>query len=757
VKTKKAAPRPSRTPSRKDTPQKKPTTKKPAPAAARATNKPAAKKPAPKKAAPPVPAPPPVAQPAGDYAAYRDRQAAISRARSVKGREIGPLPEVVDPERKARCLASSLEFDRTYFPRRFRLAFSSSHHTAIDRMESCTDHGGLFACAMPRGSGKTTLAECEAIRAVLKGKRRFVVILCATSALAKRRLKQIVRELENNDLLAEDFPEACFPIRCLNRIHNRARGQTLNGEPTRIEMTAEGIILPTVPGAACSGAVIQVASMEGAIRGLNVSAPDGEPLRPDMVLIDDAQTKESAKSLLQTADRESVIVDDVLGLAGPDVTIAAMMLCTVIYPNDLSDRFLSDELHPEWQGVRTKMLEAFPERMDLWDEYAEVRREGQRYRDRGKRANEFLRERWDDMHRGAVVSWPERKEKGELSGVQCAMNKYITNRRGFLAEFQNTPEADTGPTTGKELLPAEVVKRLAGTDRCAVPREATRVTAMFDCGGLLHWYAVCAWNPRFGGALIDYGAWPRQSRTVFAAADPRPGLADAHPTFSESERVYAGLEALAEAVLGREYVREGTGERLTVGRCLVDCGWESKTVYTWCRQTKHRGIVYPSKGIGRTTTARGVSEWKPRPGEEAGWHWRLTMSETGKGRMVQFDPDAWKTFIWERLTTPMGGAGCLVLYGTDGAAHELLGAHLAAEQSEPVTLRGQTFDKWQVRPHRPDNHLLDVVVGCAVAAAVQGLNFDSGLASGANPPPKRPKKQIDIEELYRKANPDEVW
>jgi hypothetical protein len=393
------------------------------------TKKPPVKPAVPASALPPTPPLTPTpTPPAADP--ERDRKARQSRERSKSVREIGPLPPVRDPARKERGRRSLKAFQRTYFPRRFRLAFSSSHHTAIDRMESCTDHGGLFACAMPRGSGKTTLAECEAIRAVLKGKRRFVVILCATSALAKRRLKQIVRELENNDLLAEDFPEACFPIRCLNRIHNRARGQTLNGEPTRIEMTAEGIILPTVPGAACSGAVIQVASMEGAIRGLNVSAPDGEPLRPDMVLIDDAQTKESAKSLLQTADRESVIVDDVLGLAGPDVTIAAMMLCTVIYPNDLSDRFLSDELHPEWQGVRTKMLEAFPERMDLWDEYAEVRREGQRYRDRGKRANEFLRERWDDMHRGAVVSWPERKEKGELSGVQCAMNKYITNRRG---------------------------------------------------------------------------------------------------------------------------------------------------------------------------------------------------------------------------------------------------------------------------------------------------------------------------------------
>jgi hypothetical protein len=216
--------------------------------------------------------------------------------------------------------------------------------------------------------------------------------------------------------------------------------------------------------------------------------------------------------VVDTADREQIINADVLGLAGPDVTIAAVMLCTVIYPNDLSDRYLSAELHPEWQGIRTKMLEAFPERMDLWDEYAEMRRESFRSGDRGKRANEFLRARFVDMHRGAVVNWPERKEPDELSGVQSAMNKYYADRRGFLAEYQNTPEADTGPITGKELVPVELIKRLSGVERGKVPPDATRITTMIDCGAELHWYAVVAWTVDFGGRVTDYGAWPRQSR-----------------------------------------------------------------------------------------------------------------------------------------------------------------------------------------------------------------------------------------------------
>jgi hypothetical protein len=42
----------------------------------------------------------------------------------------------------------------------------------------------------------------------------------------------------------------------------------------------------------------------------------------------------------------------------------------------------------------------------------------------------------------------------------------------------------------------------------------------------LLWYAVVAWDERFGGSVIDYGPYPDQGRDYFAAADARPGLGD---------------------------------------------------------------------------------------------------------------------------------------------------------------------------------------------------------------------------------------
>ena len=34
--------------------------------------------------------------------------------------------------------------------------------------------------------------------------------------------------------------------------------------------------------------------------------------------------------------------------------------------------------------------------------------------------------------------------------------------------------------------------------------------------------------------------------------------------------------------------------------------------------------------------------------------------------------------------------------------------------------RGRTVDEWKARPNQPDNHWFDGIVGCAVAASIQG-------------------------------------
>jgi phage terminase large subunit GpA-like protein len=77
-----------------------------------------------------------------------------------------------------------------------------------------------------------------------------------------------------------------------------------------------------------------------------------------------------------------------------------------------------------------------------------------------------------------------------------------------------------------------------------------------------------------------------------------------------------------------------------------------------------------------------------------------------------------------------------------------LSEHLSAEYSEPVTLRGQTFDKWGKLPDRGDNHWLDCFVGAAVAASVHGVNWDAAAVDmPVTAEMSQPKKRVSLREL----------
>lgn len=699
--------------------------------------------------------------PVRDYEKFKAGQAEISRKRSAKGRDV-QIPEIVDPDRRALCEFDLDLFEITYFSSRFPLKGADVHRDVSGRIQASVldkeSDDNLFALGFMRGGGKTTKAEVAVIWMTVYGHRRFALLVQATQPLAARSLKKIRQELESNELLAEDFPEVCTPIRALERIHNRAKGQTTNGgESTNIEITAEGIVLPTVPGSSCSGSAIHVVGITGAVKGLSMLI-DGEIVRPDFILLDDCQTRESAKSPPQTAERESIIMDDILNLAGPGRSIAAVFLCTPMYVNDLAERFLDKERHPEWKSQRTPMLISMPKNLKLWDEYGDLRRAGLRD-DRGTGdADAFYAANRTEMDAGAVSSWPDRLSAGPVtasSAIELAMVLYYQNPRGFRNEYQCQPAQDELAAGSKELNPAALSARCNGVERFMVPSESTRLTAFIDPGLNVHWYCVVAWSESYGGSIVDYGCWPRQNRSFFMADDARPTLGTEYGNLTPSQLVFAGLEDLSKEILGRKYFRQGGGE-VYIERCLVDSGYETKSVYQWIRQSAYAVILHASKGFARTTTSHGISEWKPRPGERTGYHWRLTMGEESRVRCVQFDPDMWKSFLFGALTTPPGGQNGIYLFGKSASDHEMIGHHLAAEYSTPATIRGKTFDKWTVRPERPDNHLLDCLVGAAVAVNVQGLQWQAGALQGQVSPivPKRQTiKLSDIQSARRDSTP----
>jgi hypothetical protein len=692
----------------------------------------------------------PRAETEGDpYEALKERARARNAAIALAGRDIGELPKVVNPERKTQAASDFRLFCDSYFPLTFHLPWSPDHLKVIRKIEEAVLRGGLFAMAMPRGSGKTTICECACIWAVLYGHRDFVCLIGSDEGHAMDMLDSIKMELDGNDLLVDDFPEVVFPIQALDGIANRCNGQLYQGERTHIGWTAREVVLPSMPGSPASAAIIKVAGITGRIRGMKYKRADGRTVRPSLVVLDDPQTDESARSLSQCATREAVLAGAVLGLAGPGKKISGIMPCTVIRPDDMADCILNRDKHPEWNGERTKMVYAFPADEKLWSRYAEIRAESLRAERGIADATDFYREHRDAMDEGAIIAWPERFNHDELSAIQHAMNLKLQDEAAFFAEYQNEPlPVDQGESD--ELTADQIAAKVNRLERGVVPVGCNHLTMFIDVQATLLFYVVAAWEDDFTGYVVDYGVFPDQHRPYFTLRDARLTLAAATKASGLEGSIYAGLESLTRLNLGREWQRDD-GAVLRIERCLIDANWGSSTdvVYQFCRQSAYASVVMPSHGRFVGASSQPFTEYKRRPGDRIGHNWRMP-NVAGKRaiRHVLFDTNYWKSFVHARLAVQMGDRGCLSLFGAGADQHRLFAEHLTAEYRVMTQGRGRTVDEWKQRPERGDNHWFDCLVGCATAASIQGALLAN--AGGAVRPISR--ERVSFADLQRRKH-----
>ena len=668
-----------------------------------------------------------------DYESVRADAARRSSERSLEGRDIGELPAVENQERKESCRNDFKLFCETYFPEVYQLKWSDDHLRAIAKIQKSVLEGGLFALAMSRGSGKSSLTETAAIWAMLYGHREFVVLVGASESAALEMLDSIKTEFEVNEHIAADFPEVSYPIAKLEGIANRCAGQLYKGERTRITWTANEIVLPTIAGAASSGVIVRVAGITGRIRGMKYKKPDGRTIRPEFVVIDDPQTSESADSVEQTRKRVRVLAGDILGLAGPGKKIAGIMPCTVIRPGDMAEQILDKTKHPEWNGERCKMIYQFPQNDELWERYADLRADELRECGTFERATEFYREHRAEMDEGAVVSWPDRYNYDEISAIQHAMNLKLTDEAAFWAEYQNEPlPEDLG--TDEQLTVDGIVNKLNGHVQRTVPVSANHVTMFIDVQKTLLFYVVCAWDDDFTGYVIDYGAWPDQRRRYFTLGEANPTLQAKFPRSGLEGCLYGGLKALTEDYLSREFTRDD-GAAMRIEKCLVDANWGQSTdvVYQFCRESAFANVIIPSHGKYIGASSKPMSEYKKAVGDRVGHNWRMPNIRGKRAvRHVVFDTNYWKSFVASRLLESMGDRGSLSLWGRSSEAHMLFAEHLTAEYRVKTEGRGRRVEEWKMRPEGADNHWWDGLVGCAVAASMTGCVLE-----GTDVVPKR--------------------
>lgn len=397
------------------------------------------------------------------------------------------------------------------------------------------------------------------------------------------------------------------------------------------------------------------------------------------------------------------------------------MPCTVIKTGDLSDQLLDRERFPQWRGERTKMIYKLPDDLDLWEKYYAIRADGQRSGKMGS-ARKFYKEHQQQLEAGAVIAWPDRVRKGEVSGIQSAMHmRRDMEISKFEAEYNNDPVDESSTTI--YLSQDEIATKVGPFKRGEIPADAEKLTMFIDVQQNLLYWMICSWSEGFTGTVVDYGTWPDQRSVDFTAANARFTLRGKYGGGIEGA-ITSGLQDLTKAKLGTAYAKTD-GSEMWIGRCLVDRSYSTATVDAFCLACDFPQIIVPSRGRGISAADTPISDFRKKQGEikRPGKEWFQPKPQPGSPRRVDFDSNWFKSFVQKRLATAVGDVGCVTLHGPKKRRHDFLALHLTAEFFTVTKGKNRIVEVWKMRPNRTENHWLDGLVGNAVAASMEGIEL----------------------------------
>lgn len=670
------------------------------------------------------------------------RQALHAARKAAGAREVATPLRRLDPDRWQSCRLDLRAFCERYLPDAVPLAWSPDHILVLEGIQRAVLEAGRQAIAMPRGSGKTTLISAGALWAVLYGHCSMITIVGADKPSAEKVLDAIVTDIETNEAIISDYPEVCLPVRAMDGIHQRATGQTWHGRRTLMQWTSGRVILPTVHCHECddgsmgaevgkeypsSGAIIDAVGITGRIRGRLHKLGNGRIIRPDLVLIDDPQTDQSARSPSQVQRRLTTMRGAILGLAGPKKRVAALAAVTVITPDDMADQILDADKSPTWGGIRCKMVYAWPtgeEAKQLWDEYAEKRKESLATRHDLSLATAFYQQHRKEMDHGARVGWEQRYNDDEVSALQHAYNLRLDNEQIFNAEYQNEP-IDEAQTDETQLTRDLVMSRVNRLPIRVARQDASKLIIGMDVQQKVLYWTALACDQEMTGNVVDYGTWPKQRATYYTLRDIRRSLAKLYPGRTEDDRIILGIHALADDILRREW-RNENGDPLKVGSIVVDSGNWTDAVYEACRTYHIKGLLLPYKGFGIGAKNRPMEDIKTQRGDRRGPGWRIPAKPPGgrsMGRLLNVDTNAWKWRLVQALTREPTEIESISFYGSEPTDHEMIADHICAEYFVKTEGRGRSVREFALRPGAPDNHLLDAVIMAMVGASVEGAGL----------------------------------
>ncbi len=357
---------------------------------------------------------------AGDFARKRNHSRTVTRSL------------------KAFCLET--------MPDKFALDFSADHDKAIAKMERAILEGEQFALAMPRGSGKTTLIVGCVIWAILNGHKRYVSLIGADKKAASKLLSAIKVQLETNSHLLRLYPDAVYPVRCLERVANRCKGQHWpGGDLHRLDKRTN---YSRDHSRGLFGVGRDYRSRWNPWPSARATTRHAERRNPAARLF--RRRRPPNQQIREEPNRRrSTPRDNYRRLPRPrrpGQEISGFCLCTVVEIDDVADQLLDQDKWEEWQGNGSNWLR-MADQCRIVGEYANLRAEGLA-KGRGLAlATDFYRRNRKAMDVGAVVAWESRHTKKELSAIQHAWNLRLKLKDSFWKEIPNEPSPTRRPTT----------------------------------------------------------------------------------------------------------------------------------------------------------------------------------------------------------------------------------------------------------------------------------------------------------------------
>jgi hypothetical protein len=423
-----------------------------------------------------------------------------------------------------------------------------------------------------------------------------------------------------------------------------------------------------------SGAILKSRGIMGGSRGLKHKRPDGTQQRPDFILIDDPQTDESASTPLQVNKRLNVVRKNILKLGGHGRKLAVVMNATCIRKGDMVDRIADAKAFPAWQGVRIKMVRKWSDAHEtLWltttrgcgtptTPTSWVTSSGRTARRRRSTAQP----REDGRGLRGVLGTLLRPGHRAESAIQHAYNLLIDDGpEVFASECQNDPQEEREEGQQQTLSPTRSARSSTVWRRGELPAGAEAHGFIDPNQSLLAWI-VCAFAQDFTGDVVDYGTYPDQGRAYFSMKDARHTLEKAAPGAGSFEAaLYAGLDALVNQLMGREWKRAGRGAAQTRAdpdrRELAQGNRRRREVLP---AVPHAAILLPSRGHFVGAKSKPMGQYKPTTGDRTGLNWRIpNVRGTRQIAARHFDTNFWKSFVHARLARAMGGKGALTLFG----------------------------------------------------------------------------------------------